>query len=112
MFSSNWKFLVFVRCFNKAVFNLLCSSQEEGSANDVSYIDDDFEDNDDATIGNEVGLDLKLTSEEIIAEIQGLKPLLPIVATIANPILPPTESGTWDITKLCVFRHMNSTETL
>ena len=54
-------------------------------------------------MGNEVGLDLKLTSEEIIAEIQGLKPLLPIVATIATPILPPTESGTSVITKLYVF---------
>ena len=42
---------------------------------------------------------MKLTSEEIIAEIQGLKPLLPIVATIANPILPPTESGTYVVTK-------------
>ena len=41
---------------------------------------------------------MKLTSEEIIAEIQGLKPLLPIVATIANPILPPTESGTCVVT--------------
>ena len=54
-------------------------------------------------MGNEVGLDLKLTSEEIIAEIQGLKPLLPIVATIANPILPPTESGMVGV----VFRHIN-----
>ena len=58
-------------------------------------------------MGNEVGLDLKLTSEEIIAEIQGLKPLLPIVATIANPILPPKESGMCGVTKLCVFRHIN-----
>ena len=58
-------------------------------------------------MGNEVGLDLKLTSEEIIAEIQGLKPLLPIVATIANPILPPTESGMCGVTKLCVFRYIN-----
>ena len=55
-------------------------------------------------MGNEVGLDLKLTSEEIIAEIQGLKPLLPIVATIANPILPPKESGMCGVTKLCVFQ--------
>ena len=54
-------------------------------------------------MGNEVGLDLKLTSEEIIAEIQGLKPVLPIVATIANTISPPTESGTCGVTKLCVF---------
>ena len=58
-------------------------------------------------MGNEVGLDLKLTSEEIIAEIQGLKPLLPIVATIANPILPPKESGMCGVTKLCVFLHIN-----
>ena len=50
---------------------------------------------------------MKLTSEEIIAEIQGLKPLLPIVATIANPILPPKESGMCGVTKLCVFRHIN-----
>ena len=100
-------FFGFVPYINNTVFNLLCSFQEEGIANDVSYIDDDFDKNDDATIGNEVGLDLKLTSEEIIAEIQGLKPLLPIVATIANPILPPTESGMCGVTKLCVFRHIN-----
>ena len=94
------------------VFNLLCSCQEGGSSNDAAYIDADFEDNNDATIGNEVGLDLKLTSEEILAEIQGLKPLLPIVATIATPILPPTESGTCVVTKHQFFATSTWNKTL
>ena len=66
--------------------------QEEENQNDTTYIENEIDGDTEDQDGDS---DLKLPAKQIIAHIQGLKPLnvVPIKTTNSNPIQLPQKSG-------------------